>query len=290
MRLSFLGPEGTFSEEAARFFLQSSLPQIQFVPYQLISDVFAAAVNDEVDWAVIPIENTIDGSVSLHLDLLVHEFNMPILTEWIYPAKQNLIGTDRETPINYEEIKTVISHPVVIGQCRQFIKQHLSHAEIETVSSTAKGVTKVKAINAPHTIAIGTKLAAKKYGLALLDENIQEHEKNFTRFMIVGKKPLPTLQGQKHKTSLLIILPEDYAGALHQVLSAFAWRKINLCKIESRPTKKKLGNYYFFIDIEENIQYILVQEAIKEIEALGIQVRILGSYPSYGYEAASLEG
>lgn len=294
-RIAFLGPEGTVSQESARYFFEDAAAY-ELVPYRLIPDVFMAAVSGETDYSVIPIENTIDSSVTLHLDWLVHEVDIPIQAEWVYPSKQNLIGNRQELEAGqladssfYPGIKKILSIPVAIAQCQKFLKSQLPHVEFQHVSSTAEGVRCVKEHPNQGLAAIGTTLAAQIYGLDVLAEKITDHQNNFTRFILIGAKP-PTLKpASLTKTSILVTLPEDYPGALHQVLSAFAWRRINLSKIESRPTKKKLGSYYFYIDIEASLQSVLVPAAIAEIEAIGCQVRTLGSYPSFGYETANSE-
>ncbi|HEY0827727.1 MAG TPA: prephenate dehydratase [Bacilli bacterium] len=290
-RIAFLGPEGTVSEMSTRYFFAGE-PH-EFISYRLINDVFAATASGETDLSVIPIENTIDGSVSLHLDLLVHEVDLPIQAEWIYPSVQNLIGFQNPTGLNewthdsdekFSHIHKIVSINVAIAQCRHFLKEHLPNVEFEYVSSTAEGVSIVKQKADPGIAAIGHALAAEKYGLELLAEDITDHHNNFTRFILIGNHPPALKETGKRKTTVLVTLPEDYPGALHQVLSAFQWRRINLSKIESRPTKKKLGNYYFYIDIEASLNSVLLPAAISEIEAIGCQVRILGSYPCYTYE------
>lgn len=277
-------PAGSVSDEAARRLFQGE--EVNWKHHRLISDVFLSTVNGISEYSVIPIENTIEGSVSLHMDWLVHEVDLPIQAEWIYPSIQNLIGRQSEFlndsgELDYSGITKVISHPVAIAQCLQFLRTHLPHAETEHVSSTAEGVRIVQ--NNPNTglAAIGTMTAATNEKLDVLANGITDHDNNYTRFLLVGMKPYTARQSDKIKTSILITLPEDYPGALHQVLSAFAWRKINLSRIESRPTKKKLGNYYFYIDIEMALDTVLLPSAIQEIEAIGCQVRILGSYPSF---------
>lgn len=285
-KIAFLGPEGTVSDESARYFFRGT--EHERIPYKLIGDVFNATVIGETDLSVIPIENTIDGSVSLHMDLLVNEVNLTILAEWVYPSRQNLIGfPSREG--GYAHIRKILSHPVAMAQCRKFLREHLPHAEFEQSSSTAESVRLVKAGGDPSCAAIGTVLAAGKYGLEVLANNIQDHQNNFTRFILVGKEKPELQPSPLTKTSITVTLPEDYPGALHQVLSAFAWRRLNLSRIESRPTKKRLGSYYFFIDIEAGMDTVLLPAAIEEIRAIGCQVRILGSYPSYPYDEAHSE-
>ncbi|MCD1258228.1 prephenate dehydratase [Paenibacillus athensensis] len=289
-RVALLGP-GTFSEESAFHFLGAD--SYDYVPCKLISDVFNLTAGGDCELGVIPVENTLEGSVVLHMDWLVHEVDLPIRGEWVYPIDMNLIGYVPEGPIDpdnpYAHIRRIMSHHVVPAQCSRFLKQHLSGAEFEIATSTAEGVRLAGALKDPTVAAIGTAAAAALYNVPILSREIQDHKDNMTRFLLVGQEA-PELKPSAHiKTTILITLPEDYPGALHQVLSAFAWRRINLSKIESRPTKKKLGNYYFYIDIEGSLDSVLLPGAIQEIEAIGCQVRILGCYPSYAYALHSTE-
>ncbi|MBN2984836.1 MULTISPECIES: prephenate dehydratase [Cohnella] len=283
-------PKGSFSDEAARYFFRNR--PVELVYHKMIADVFKSTDRGDTDWSVIPIENTIDGSVSLHTDWLVHEVDLPIRAEWVFPAVQNLVGRLHEFKggegggWNPASIQKVFSHPVAMAQCYDFLRSRLPHAELETLSSTAEAIRTVSENPDRGWCAIGTKTAAAEYGLDVLEEGVTDHDNNYTRFLLVGPRSFEDDTAPLRKTSILITLPEDYPGALHQVLSAFAWRRINLSRIESRPTKKKLGNYYFFIDIEMSLDTVLLPAALAEIEAIGCQVRILGSYPSYPYEEA----
>jgi prephenate dehydratase len=292
-RVAMLGP-GTFSEEATRYLLTDE--QYEFVYFKLITEVFQATAGGLTDWSVIPIENTIEGSVSLHVDLLVHEYDLPIQAEWVYPISMSLIGyradlreDDADNPTaKYANIKKVVSYSPAFTQCRHFLRTYLPDAELEQVTSTAEGAAYVKRCKPGDGVAaIGNVMAARLNELDVLAERIEDHQNNFTRFILWGPHPLEHSGASSTKTSILVTLPEDYPGALHQVLSAFAWRRINLSKIESRPTKKKLGNYYFYIDIEASMDSVLLPAAISEIEAIGCQVRVLGSYPTYSYTANS---
>ncbi|GIP31383.1 prephenate dehydratase [Paenibacillus sp. J2TS4] len=280
-RIAFLGPEGTVSQESAHYFFNND--NYEYIPYNFISDVYNATVTGETDVSVIPIENTIDGSVKLHVDQLVMG-HLPIQAEWIYPSMQNLIGYKPAGDEGFQGIDTIVSIDVAIAQCREFLKAHLPEVQFEFVSSTAEGVRRVQQQQSANVAAIGTSLAAKLYGLDVLASNITDHHNNYTRFILVGNSPPPLKAADNYKTTVLVTLPEDYPGALHQVLSAFAWRRINLSKIESRPTKLKLGTYYFYIDVEASMDSVLLCSAIEEVKALGCQLRILGSYPSYKYE------
>jgi prephenate dehydratase len=288
-RIAFLGPEGTVSHEATGYFFPGQ--DHILIPYKWISDVCMATVHKETEISVIPIENTIDGSVNAHVDFLVHEVNLPIQAEWIYPSVQNLIGyrSDSQDQNDGSGIHTIVSIPVAIAQCQHFLKTQMPGVTFIHVSSTAEGVRMVKERQDIGFAAIGTALAAELYQLDILKRNITDHENNYTRFIAVGHHAIVLPPTDSQKTTILVTLPEDYPGALHQVLSAFAWRRINLTKIESRPTKKNLGSYFFYIDIEGSLQSLLLPAAISEIEAIGCQVRILGSYPSFSYQTVNSE-
>ncbi|GGG20206.1 prephenate dehydratase [Paenibacillus abyssi] len=280
-------PEGSTSDEAARYLFAGT--DVSWSYYKPIADVFLSTTGGRTDYSIIPIENTIEGSVSLHMDWLVHEVDLPIQAEWVYPSIQNLIGRSSEClnengVLEYDRIVKVLSHPVAMAQCTKFLRGNLAHAEWEHVSSTVEAVRLVKENPGSGWAAIGTEAGATVHGLDVLQRGVTDHDNNFTRFLLVGNRPFTERKSDIQKTSILIELPEDYPGGLHQVLSAFAWRRINLSKIESRPTKKMLGNYYFYLDILMSLDSVLLPAAIQEIEAIGCQVRILGSYPSFVYQ------
>jgi prephenate dehydratase len=255
--------------------------------------VIRATAEGHVDLGIVPIENTIEGSVKDSVDMLVHEVELPIQAEWIYPSLQNLIGyrseyaIDSNGNLDFTRVQKVLSKDVAIGQCTTFLKACMPQSELEFSASTSEGVRLVKANPGKGWTAIGTKLSAKLHGLDVLADHIMDHDNNYTRFIVVGHEPPALPPSSDVKTTLLITLPEDYPGALHQVLSAFAWRKINLTRIESRPTRMKLGSYYFYIDVEGSLNSVLIPAAIKEIEAIGCQVRMLGSYPCYPHPQQS---
>ncbi len=287
MTTAALLPAGSVSDEAARHFFYGQ--NVNWKHHRLISDVFLSTANGVSDYSIIPIENTIEGSVSLHMDWLMHEVELPIQAEWVYPSIQNLMGLPKQFRTadgepDYSKIKKVISHPVAMAQCMNFIQQYLPHAEREHASSTAEAVKIAASSPDQGIVAIGTLIAASLHQLDVLAKSVTDHNNNYTRFVLVGNKPLEGKDSSRKKTSIQVMLPEDFPGALHQVLSAFAWRKINLTRIESRPTKKKLGNYYFYIEIEMSLDTVLLPAALQEIEAIGCQVRVLGSYPVFSYE------
>lgn len=279
-RIALLGP-GTFTEESAHYFLGKHA--YEYINYKLIADVFQSTVNGQTDGSVIPIENTFEGSVSLHLDWLVHEVDLPIRAEWIYSISINLLAL-RSASSDLSKIKRVYSHSVTLAQCRQFLKEHLPHVELEQVSSNGEAARLVQELNQPEIAALAPLAAGALYDLQTLAKGVQDHQDNFTRFVLIGQQTPELKKADGVKTTILVTPPEDYPGALHQVLSAFAWRRINLSKIESRPTKKKLGSYYFYIDIEASMESVLLPAALQEVEAIGCQVRVLGCYPTYLYK------
>ncbi|QUL53792.1 prephenate dehydratase [Paenibacillus tritici] len=286
-------PQGSVSHEALLHLFGGNPVQLEH--HKLISDVFLSTAGGVTDYSVIPIENTIEGSVSLHIDWLINEVNLPMQAEWIFPSIQNLIScpqefTNENGDKDYTKIVKILSHPVAMAQCTQFIRKAVPWAELESVGSTSEAVEIVKSNPGKGWAAIGTSLGAATHGLEVVERQITDHNNNYTRFVLVGPQKLELPQKSSgDKTSILVTLPEDFPGALHQVLAAFSWRKLNLSRIESRPTKKKLGTYYFYIDVLEPIESVLLPGAIEEIKALGCQVRILGSYPTYTYEEEKAE-
>ncbi|WP_307336920.1 prephenate dehydratase [Caldalkalibacillus uzonensis] len=289
MRVAYLGPAGTYTEEALLGLckLMPALGQATFVARPTIADCLLDCDRGNVDYAMVPMENSIEGSVNMTLDWLIHHVEIPIRSEIaLLISHHALVHPDRkDSP--FSNVEKVLSHPQAIAQCHQFIRQHCPHALIEYTKSTAEAAEYVAHHPEQKLVAIGPRVAGETYGLYEALANIEDHPNNYTRFVLVGHESVngqsieaPKMQ-RTDKTSILVTLPEDFPGALHQVLSAFAWRKLNLTRIESRPTKKKLGSYFFIIDIGQGMDDTLVPGAIAEIEALGCQVRLLGSYPCY---------
>jgi len=278
-KLAFLGPRGTFTEEAARALTGHA--GLQYLPYPSIIDVLSGVAKAEIAYGVVPMENSIEGTVNSTLDWLIHEVDLPILAELALPISQHLLVAKRAETLAVSAIAKVLSHPHAIAQCHHFLHTHLPHAEVEYTNSTAEAARIVSENPDQPWAAIGTRLAPEIYPLCFARQNIQDYANNYTRFILVGHPPLDLPDSASEKTTILVTLPEDFPGALYQVLAAFAWRKINLSRIESRPTKKGLGSYYFVIDIEQKMDDVLLPGAFAEIEALGCQVRQLGTYPFY---------
>ncbi len=271
-KIAFLGPRGTFTEEALLSAI--SVKEENLIPYSTVYDVIKAVENDEVEKGIIPIENSIEGSVNATLDVLTFDANdLYIEHEVISSISHRLIV---KPGVRFKDVTTVVSHPQATAQCRKYLAKNFSGVEVLASNSTADAVRRVAEGNS-HTAAIGTALAAKLYGLEVLETDIEDFKDNETRFVLLGKEPAE--RTGKDKTSIVVFIYEDRPGSLLQILQEFAYRYINLTKIQSRPTKKGLGDYCFWIDMEGHIEDEAVSSAIKCLKCKFRSVKVLGSYP-----------
>jgi len=278
VKIGYLGPRGTFTKIA----VDAAFNGDDKVAFETIPQCIDAVNSGEVDIGVVPIENAIEGTVHLSIDYLVHQVRLPIVAEIVAPIKQNLL-VHKNFKGELSDIKEIHSHRHAIAQCQQYIHKHLPNATTYFTNSTASAAEMVSENGRPIA-AVGNTLAAKEFDLNLLHEDIHDYPNNHTRFIVLAKdESVVNIKEDTNleKTSLLITLPEDRAGVLHQVLSAFAWRKMNLSKIESRPMKTGLGNYFFIIDVDEPYDDALFPGVQGELEALGCKVTVLGTYPVY---------
>ena len=270
MKVAILGPRGTYAEIAAnsRFGEKATV-----VPYPTITDVVEAVAKGEAEAGVIPVESLREGSIGEALDALTW-LEVKIQAEIVIPIAHCLLGVRKA---KLEGITKVLSHPQAIAQCREFLKWHLPKAEIIEMASTAKSAEEVGKLGQPHMAAIGPEALAGLYGLTILRRNIQSGEVNLTRFLCLGKRDAePT---GRDKTSIVFYTAEDRPGILHEILGEFAVRKINLTKIESRPSKKALGDYLFFIDFEGHREDARSREALEGVKRRVAMLKVLGSYP-----------
>ncbi len=278
VKIGYLGPKGTFTKLAVDVAFNGD----EKIAFETIPECIDAVNDGRIDIGVVPIENSIEGTVHLTIDYLVHQVRLPIHGEVVVPIHQNLL-VHKEFSGNLADIKEVHSHRQAIAQCQQFIHQHIPRATIHYTDSTGSAAEMVSRNGRPIA-AIGNVAAANEYGLKILNDNIHDYPNNHTRFIVLAKEEEKVKihhQVDLEKTSLLITLPEDRPGVLHQVLSAFAWRRMNLSKIESRPMKTGLGNYFFLIDVNEPYDDALFPGVQGELHALGCKVTILGTYPVY---------
>jgi prephenate dehydratase len=264
LKLGVLGPEGTFSEMAARRWN----PKADLVYLGDFEDILRAVESGSLDMGMVPLENSLEGAVPLVMDVLL-ELDVKITGEMSLPVRHCLMSQD------LGEVKVIISHPQSLGQCRKFIKEHYPKAEVRATGSTSHAAKLAQEF--PEMAAIAGADTAEKYGLKILARDIQDGIDNVTRFAMVGKEILePT---GMDKTSLVVYLDRDRPGALCQVLQEFSLRSINLTRIESRPSRRGLGDYYFYIDLVGHISDGHVQGALVGIKRNAAEVKVLGSYP-----------
>lgn len=277
-RVGYLGPKGTFTKLA----VDAAFNGVDTKSFKTIPECIDAVEQGDIDIGVVPLENAIEGTVQLTVDYLVHQVRLPIFGELVVPIQQHLLARN-DFSGDLSEIKEVHSHSHAIAQCHQYLHQNIPMADLRFRSSTGRAAEIVSTSKEP-IVAIGNSLAAKEYGLKIIKDNIHDYPNNHTRFVVLAKdkhKIEIKQQASQERTSLLITMPKDQAGGLHQVLSAFAWRKMNLSKIESRPMKTGLGNYFFIIDVDQPFDDVLFPGVKGELEALGCKVTLLGSYPVY---------
>jgi prephenate dehydratase len=274
MRVAYLGPEGTFSEEAvARCELARDAER---VACRSLADAYEALANGAVELAVLPVENSLEGSVGTTLDLLVHRPGPRIRRELVLPVHQHLLA---RPGARLEDVRRVLSHPQPFGQCARFLHERLPDATLEPRLSTADAAREVAA-GAPGAAAIGSRIAAERHGLALLAENVQDSDENVTRFVLLAAEDeAPT---GRDRTSLAFTLDRDRPGGLHEVLGEFARRGLNLSKVESRPEKQALGHYVFFLDFEGHRAEPGAAAALAGAQARVDRLLVLGSYPRSG--------
>ena len=264
-RIGYLGPIATFSYEAAlvRFGREAEL-----VPYRTIPEVFAATTRREVDYGVVPIENSIEGGVTFSLDTFV-ECDVQVCAEVKLPISQHLISTG-----TLESIEKVYSHPMGIAQGRKWILSNLPRAEIIETTSTSRGAELAK--SDPKVAGVGSELSAELFGVPILARNIEERSNNFTRFFVIGDH---SARATGQDRTAIVFAIRLKAGALHDALGIFAAAGLNLTRIESRPTKKELWEYVFYAEFQGHRSDKSVAESLAVLEGEAQFVKILGSWP-----------
>jgi prephenate dehydratase len=277
MKWAFLGPRGTFTEEAATRLADSS--QVELVPYPSISEVLEAVSNGTVNRGVVPLENSIEGAVHVTLDAILAHPNLVVQQELVLPVEQNLLTNGK---LHLTDIAEVWSHPQALAQCRAFL--HPLGVREVVFDSTARAAAALQESRRTDVAAIGTQIAAHLFNLTILRDKIQDVRENDTRFVLVGQQadPLPSSTKQCANKTMLVLTPcREQAGVLASLLNVFAALHLNLSWIESRPTRARLGKYQFFMDIAAGMQAEEMQTALKVIEAYGHSVRVLGTYVSF---------
>jgi prephenate dehydratase len=275
MKIAYLGPAGTFTEDA----LGEALPEggYEALRTPTIPDAVLAVERGEADRALVPIENSLEGSVRPTLDTLAFEVDaVTIVGEHDYRVRVHLIAREG---VQLEDVEAVLSHPQPLAQCARFLRERLPEIELRSASSTAAAVRMVSESSRPWA-ALGARAAAELYDCELLMEGVEDQDDNVTRFVWIAPQRTEPVGDGPWKTSLVFSeLGADHPGALVEALSEFSSRGINLTRIESRPLRQGLGRYMFFCDLEGKESDEIVAEAIAQLRTKADSVRILGSYP-----------
>jgi chorismate mutase/prephenate dehydratase len=266
LTIAYLGPEATFTHQAAIRRFGSSL---RYAPQKTIADVFTEVGKNRADYGVVPVENTTEGVVTHTLDMFV-DSDLKIVAQIVLPVQQCLLSRWRRS-----QIRKLFTHPQSLAQCRGWIQNNLPRVEIIETSSNARSAE--FASKQKHTAAIAGALAAEKYGVPILEQDIQDNAANATRFLVLGRQCSPP--SGNDRTSLMVSIT-DKVGALHSALAAFRRYGINMTKIESRPSKRKAWEYFFFIDCDGHMKERKVAKAIRLLGTHCNFVKILGSYPN----------
>lgn len=263
--IAYLGPAGTFSNIAAtRAFGRSA----RLMPRETIPDIFRTVQREQAHFGIVPVENSTGGVIHATLDALI-ESDLSICAEIYIPVRHNLLCAGPR-----RGIRRICTHPQILSQCRGWIRENMAGVELMEVASSAEGAR--MASRSKSVATIGPSIAAETYGLKILEAGIEDQKDNVTRFLVIGRQsPRPT---GSDRTSVMFSI-KDEPGALFGLLEPFARRRINLTKIESRPTRRRAWDYMFFLDVEGHVSTTEIREAIDELGRRCTFLRVLGSYP-----------
>jgi chorismate mutase/prephenate dehydratase len=264
--IAFLGPQATYSHMAAVKKFGASL---RYEPLPNITDVFTEVAKGRADYGVVPIENSTEGAVTHTYDMFV-DSDLKICSQIVLPIRHNLMAACPR-----DQIKKIYSIAQVFAQCRQWLQINMPHTELIEVSSSTRAAEIAK--SEPNTGALASALAAEQYGLTVYEADIQDSSENVTRFLVIGRRSPPRTGNDK--TSVMFAV-RDRVGALHDCIASFKKFKINMTKIESRPSRKKAWEYYFFVDFNGHADDTRVKKALAELAKHTMFVKILGSYPN----------
>ncbi len=275
-RVAFLGPPGTFTEEA--LLTQPDLAEADLVAMKSMPDVLNAVQTGRYELGFVALENSIEGTVNASLDTLIFDTDLRIQREVVMAVRLNLLAPPGTA---LGDVKRVVSFPHATAQCRAWLNKNVPQVDVVAANSTADAVETVGTERPAGTAALGTALAAKLYGLDILAADVEDHPENSTRFVLVARRGIPAPTGHD-KTSIVCFQQADRPGSLHAILSPFSARNINLTKLESRPTKRGLGNYCFIIDLEGHILDEVVADCLRDLHSMLDGIKFLGSYPAAG--------
>jgi prephenate dehydratase len=274
--VAYFGPEATFTQEA--LLTESDLAAARLTPLPSITAVLNAVARGEADGGFVPIENAIEGTVSATIDGLIHDVDLHIQREVVMDIHLHLMA---RPGTNLSDVRTVSSYPHALAQCQAYLAEVLPDAEQRAANSTADAARLLGESGSPTGAAIAPRVAAERYGLVILAEDVEDHPENQTRFVLVARTKVPGPTGHD-KTSIVCFQRADHPGSLHGILGQFAARNINLSKLESRPTKQGLGDYCFVIDLAGHIGDEVVADCLRDLHAGLAGVKFLGSYPAAG--------
>jgi chorismate mutase/prephenate dehydratase len=266
MTIAYLGPEATFTHQAAIRRFGTSL---RYVSLKTITDVFSEVAKRRAEYGVVPIENSTEGVVTHTLDMFV-DSELKIVAQIVLPIQQCLMSRSRR-----DQVKRLFAHPQSLAQCRGWVQNNLPHVEIIETSSNARSAE--RAAEEPGTAAIAGALAAERYNLNILEFDIQDNSANATRFLVLGRQCSPPTG--RDRTSIMFSITHE-VGALHRALAPIARARINMTKIESRPSKRKAWEYFFFVDCDGHIDDPEVAKTIRQLGKHCNFVKVLGSYPN----------
>ena len=270
-RVAYLGPAGTFTEDASLRY-DAETERIPFPSFTAVAEAVEAG---EADECVVPIENSLEGSVTSTLDLLIHGSSLLIRNELVLPIHLYLLGAPG---LRADAVDVIYSHTQPLGQCRAFLAKRYPDAELVASLSTAAAVKDMLDAD-PNVAAIGNRRAADLYGAEVLFERIEDNSNNLTRFVVLAKSDHERTGNDK--TSIAFSYADDAPGILYSTIGEMSTRGINLAKVESRPTKESLGRYIFLVDLEGHREDDVVREALRAVESQVSMLKVLGSYPRY---------
>jgi prephenate dehydratase len=274
--VAYFGPAATFTHEA--LLSQPDLAGADLRPMGSITGVLDAVATGEAALGFVPIENAIEGTVSATIDGLIHDVDLHIQREVVMDIHLHLMARPGTT---LADIRHVASYPHALAQCQKFLARTLPGAEERAANSTADAARALGESRDHDGAAIAPRLAAERYGLAIVAEDVEDHPENQTRFVLLGQAKVPRASGHD-KTSIVCFQRADHPGSLHGILGQFAARNINLTKLESRPTKQGLGDYCFVIDLTGHVGDEVVADCLRDLHASLAGIKFLGSYPAAG--------
>jgi prephenate dehydratase len=280
--VAYFGPAATFSHEA--LLTHPDLARAELRPLGTITDVLEAVASGQVDLGIVPVENAIEGTVSATIDGLIFDVDLYIQREVVMDIHLHLMAAPGTS---LGDVRHVSSYPHALAQCQKFLAAKLPGIEQRAANSTADAARVLGESAATDGAAIAPRLAAERYGLAILAEDVEDHPENQTRFVVVARAAVPKASGHD-KTSIVCFQRADHPGSLHGILGQFAARNINLTKLESRPTKQGLGDYCFVIDLSGHLSDEVVADCLRDLHVGLADVKFLGSYPAAGAQGAAV--